>query len=59
MEEIFINHRDSYAINRKMIDCDYYRYLNGERDNQSIFRGDYMTQYTWAETTRNQLNQDL
>lgn len=59
LEDIFINHRDSYAINRKLIDCDYYRYLRGERDNQSIFRGDYMTQYVWAENTRNQLNQNL
>ncbi|WP_294784933.1 response regulator [uncultured Eubacterium sp.] len=29
--------------------CDYYDYLHGQAD---LFQGDYMGEYTWAETTR-------
>jgi len=34
-------------------DCDYYRYLDGEKD---LFAGEYMGTYTWAEEERAFLN---
>ena len=58
-EDIFINYRDSFAVNTKLIDCDYYRYLEGDNDMRVQFRGDYMSQYDWAESTRKQLNEIL
>lgn len=58
-EDIFINHRDSYAVNTALIDCDYYRYLDGEQSLQVQFRGSFMSQYEWAQKTLDQLNAAL
>ena len=48
-EEVFINHRDSYAVDMHLVNCDYYRYLEGDKDIRSQYFGEYMSQYTWAE----------
>lgn len=34
------------GVERSMIDCDYYKYLDGKDVN---FNGEYMNQYSWAE----------
>lgn len=47
-EDVFINRRDSYAVNLDEVDCDYYRYLEGDRDLKSQYFGEYMKQYEWA-----------
>lgn len=39
------------AINRDAVSCDYYDYLDGDEEALSKFRGEYMTQYSWAEET--------
>ena len=54
-EDVFINYRDSFAVNTQLIDCDYYRYLEGDKDMRVQFRGAFMSQYSWAETTLGQL----
>lgn len=43
------------AIRKEMIDCDYYRYLEGDRTAEEQFHGEYMTQYSWAERTEGSL----
>lgn len=35
-----------------MLDCDYYRYLDGDPYAISRYTGEYMTQYSFAEETR-------
>ena len=40
--------RDRIAVDPEQVDCDYYRYLAGE---EAIFRGEYMSNYSWAEMT--------
>ena len=30
------------------VDCDYYHYLDGD---EGAFRGEYMSNYSWAEMT--------
>lgn len=37
-----------YSIDPKRIDCDYYSYL---KTGKPEFRGEYMSQYSWAERT--------
>lgn len=37
-----------YALDTGRIDCDYYRYLETGKPE---FRGEYMSQYSWAEET--------
>ncbi len=54
---IIIKQRDLIAVDPERVDCDYYRYLSGERSEASMFRGEYMTNYSWAETTLGALAQ--
>ena len=37
-----------YSINPEKVDCDYYRHL---KTGNPEFLGEYMSQYSWAETT--------
>ena len=48
MEEIFERNNYFYSINPEKLDCDYYAYL---KTGKPAFRGEYMTQYSWAEET--------
>lgn len=55
MEEVLIRERRQVAIRRSMIDCDYYRMLDGDVDALNSFNGEYMKQYSWAEMTAGEL----
>ena len=46
--EIFERNNYFYSINPEKIDCDYYAYL---KNGKPEFRGEYMSQYSWAEET--------
>ena len=46
--EIFERNNYFYSINPEKIDCDYYAYL---KNGKPEFRGEYMSQYSWAEVT--------
>lgn len=46
--EIFERNNRFYSINPRKIDCDYYTYL---KTGKPEFRGEYMSQYSWAEET--------
>ena len=48
ISEIFELKRSSMRIIPELIDCDLYRFLNGDADAVSTYRGEYMTQYSWA-----------
>ena len=48
VEEIFERNNYFYSINSEKIDCDYYTYL---KTGSPKFRGEYMSQYSWAEET--------
>ena len=47
-ESILMKTGSTYALDTERLDCDYYSYLRG---GQPAFRGEYMTQYSWAEVT--------
>ncbi|MBR4016778.1 MAG: response regulator [Oscillospiraceae bacterium] len=47
-EEIFERNHYFYSLNPEKLDCDYYTYLKTGRPE---FRGEYMSQYSWAEET--------
>lgn len=55
MGEVLVRKRGEAAICRDMLDCDYYRLLDGEPEASRRFRGEYMTQYSWAEYTEGEL----
>lgn len=51
LEEVLFSRRNSYAINTDLLDCDYYKFLADPDENGQLFRGEYMSQYSWAERT--------
>ncbi|HOO79403.1 MAG TPA: response regulator [Lachnospiraceae bacterium] len=49
IEEIVIRSRNSLAVDKVAIDCDYYAYLKGEVWAINAYHYDYMPDYEWAE----------
>ena len=47
-EDIFERNNYYYSLNPEKLDCDYYTYL---KTGKPEFRGEYMSQYSWAEKT--------
>lgn len=52
MEHLIIRGRETIAIKHGEIVCDYYDYLSGIRNSDATFRGEYMEQYSWSESTK-------
>ena len=47
-EDVLRHETPYYRIDTNLVSCDYYRYLTVGKPN---FYGEYMTQYSWAEST--------
>ena len=47
-----ITQRGRMAVNRRQLSCDYYDWLDGANGMKHTFRGEYMSQYAWADKTR-------
>ena len=54
VNDIFIQQRGKLGINTQKIKCDYYDWCKGKRIGNQ-YRGEYMTQYSWAEDTNGML----
>ena len=50
-EDILIHQRGKLGIASANIDCDYYEWLEGKPHALNSYRGEYMSQYSWAEFT--------
>lgn len=50
-EDIIIKSRNTIALNCNAVDCDLYDFLNHIPYAVNSYRGEYMTQYSWAEIT--------
>ena len=50
LENLLITDQNSYAIDTNMIICDAYEYLKGNKKYKNAFHGEYMIQYSWAES---------
>lgn len=48
VDNILLQSNYSYSVDPEKIDCDYYAYL---KTGKPQFRGEYMSQYSWAENT--------
>ncbi len=55
MEQAIIRRSGQLAIRKDVVDCDYYRMLEGDMDAVNSYYGEYMTQYSWAELTEGRL----
>ena len=56
MEDLLIRRSGQTAIRRDLVDCDYYRMLDGDVKSVNAFHGEYMAQYSWAELTEGRLH---
>lgn len=57
-EDVIVRGRDEIAIVPESVDCDYYRFLDGDPDAVNLYRGEYMSQYSWAEKTADSLSRE-
>ena len=52
-QEVLLRRGSSIAVRPDLLDCDYYRMLKGEkRTYHDDFRGEFMEQYSWAESVK-------
>lgn len=49
IKDILIKKYNSLAVDSSKIDCDSYRFLNGDPQAVNSYRHDYMPAYSWAE----------
>lgn len=50
LEDVLEHSRNAYSVNTALIQCDYYDYLDRKQGTKSLFRGEFLNQYSWAET---------
>jgi two-component SAPR family response regulator len=48
-EDVFIKRHNECFIDPTKIDCDAYEYKNNNPEAVRMYRGEYMTQYSWAQ----------
>ncbi len=51
LKNIFIKKQGNYSIDITKVNCDYYNYEKGNITAINNYRGEYMTNYSWAEFT--------
>lgn len=56
MEHVIEHRRNSYSVNTNLLDCDYYDYLAKKPGARDLYAGQFMSQYSWAETYIYHLN---
>ena len=49
--DFFIAEYNSFRINPEVIKCDYYDFLNGDKQALKSYTGEFMNQYSWGEET--------
>ena len=48
ISEILEMHSGSIRVRTELINCDMYKYLEGDKEAQNSYQGTYMTPYSWA-----------
>ena len=51
LDDVLCHTRDNYYVNTARLDCDLYRFLDGDASARKLYVGEYMSQYSWAEST--------
>lgn len=51
LDDVLCHTRDNYYVNTSRLDCDLYRFLDGDASARKLYVGEYMSQYSWAEST--------
>jgi two-component SAPR family response regulator len=51
LEDVMMKKKGMIRIVPELMDCDYYRWIEGDSAAINAFNGEYMSQYSWAEST--------
>jgi two-component SAPR family response regulator len=51
VKDLILKNRQGILVNTRIVDCDYYRFLEGDTRAINAFAGQYMSSYSWAEFT--------
>ena len=57
-EKVLICKRNFFAVDVNQVECDYYKYLEGDAAAVNSYHGEYMIQYSWAEVTTGMLEKE-
>ena len=49
--EALVRSRGMLGVNPSLLDCDYFHYLSGSPEGKQSFHGEYMSQYSFGEST--------
>ena len=55
LEQLVLTKGRKKYINKEIVDCDLYRILEGNLEELNSYAGEYMKEYSWAETRNGQL----
>ena len=59
VNDLILKNRQGILLNTKIVDCDYFRFLEGDTRAINSFTGQYMSAYSWAEFTTGYLENQL
>ena len=59
VKDLILKNRQGILLNTRIVDCDYYRFLDGDVRAINSFTGQYMNVYSWAEFTVGYLENQL
>jgi two-component SAPR family response regulator len=51
IDDIIIRQNRGRSLDVSKVECDYYQYLNGNKEGKNEFSGVYMANYSWGEET--------
>lgn len=51
VKDVLVKKKGMIALVPAAVECDYYKWIEGDPVAINSFQGEYMTQYSWAETT--------
>lgn len=51
IKQILVKDRNTVALNCSEFDCDFYDFMQRQSYAVNLYRGEYMSQYSWAELT--------
>ncbi len=59
IEELLVKQRNSLSIKPELLDCDSYRFMEGDAKAINSYRHDYMSCYSWSEFRLGELEKEL
>lgn len=57
LKNVFLNNHNSFSVAPDEFECDYYNFLQNDPQAISSYLGEYMNQYSWAESTNGFLSE--